>query len=289
VELLVVIGIIAVLIAILLPALNVARESAARTKCLSNIRQIAIAVVAYCSDNKGTFPALASGRNGAAGNSAEILHWQLDNAAGVSTTSLTLAQGGHYDALIATQGIGPYLGVKPTNVNMLRCPSDTTYTTRTGFTGEDQSYSFSYSFNWDFNGESPTDPYYPVSTAVIPDLRNKINQVSDPADKVLVIEEDERTLDDVNCSVVENPVYWGDGNRLSMRHDPVYGKRPDPMVITYPSATPWIPNANGKGNVGFCDGHAAFEPRSYVHIKAHTVGDVSAVPGPDIPMHYNSP
>jgi prepilin-type N-terminal cleavage/methylation domain-containing protein len=85
VEILVVIGIIAVLIAILLPTLNAARESAARTKCLSNVRQIAITVIAYCNDNKGTFPALASGKNEAAGNSPEILHWQLDNAAGVST------------------------------------------------------------------------------------------------------------------------------------------------------------------------------------------------------------
>jgi prepilin-type N-terminal cleavage/methylation domain-containing protein len=188
VELLVVIGIIALLIAVLLPALNAARESAAWTKCLSNVRQIAIAVIAYCNDNKGTFPSVMHGTNGAAGNSAEILHWQLDNAAGVSTPSLTLAQGGKYDPLLATQGIGPYLGVKPTNVNMLRCPSDQTYMYREGFTGESMSYSFSYSFNWNFNGSSPTDPLYPSNTSIIPDLRNKITQVADPGDKVLVIE-----------------------------------------------------------------------------------------------------
>ena len=45
VELLVVIGIIAILIAIIMPALNRARENARRTRCLSNMRQVGTAVV----------------------------------------------------------------------------------------------------------------------------------------------------------------------------------------------------------------------------------------------------
>lgn len=60
IELLVVIGIIAVLIAILLPTLGKARESAKRVACLSNVRQLATAVTAYLADNRQYLPEAVS-------------------------------------------------------------------------------------------------------------------------------------------------------------------------------------------------------------------------------------
>jgi len=56
VELLVVIGIIALLIAILLPSLHKARETAIRTACASNLRQIHAGVVMYANENRGWLP-----------------------------------------------------------------------------------------------------------------------------------------------------------------------------------------------------------------------------------------
>src|SRR5690606_815283 len=56
VELLVVVGVIAVLIAMLLPALTAARQQAMAVQCLSNLRQLATVAIQYTVEHRGSFP-----------------------------------------------------------------------------------------------------------------------------------------------------------------------------------------------------------------------------------------
>src|SRR5688500_9781070 len=57
VELLTVLGIIAVLLALLMPTLAEARRNAQSVQCASNMRQLTQAMIAYATDFRGKFPA----------------------------------------------------------------------------------------------------------------------------------------------------------------------------------------------------------------------------------------
>jgi len=101
VELLVVIGIIAVLISILLPTLNRARENAKRIACAGQLRQIGIATRGYAAENKDYMPpykpsgGLQEGeQNYAIGDSTMAFttqpFWVADiNSAGLRVTNIT--------------------------------------------------------------------------------------------------------------------------------------------------------------------------------------------------------
>ncbi len=75
VELLVVIGIIAALIAMLLPALNRARDAAKQTGCASNMHQIAVAVSGYVNENKLFLPFQFDGEDEGFGEAGASPSW----------------------------------------------------------------------------------------------------------------------------------------------------------------------------------------------------------------------
>src|SRR3954468_17763635 len=100
VELLVVIGIIALLISILLPSLAKAREQGNSVKCLSNLRQIAMACIQYANNNKSYLPHTSTGT----AQWYDVIAWQNGRDINESV-------------------IAPYMGTKFDPVMMI-CPSD---------------------------------------------------------------------------------------------------------------------------------------------------------------------
>lgn len=101
VELLVAVGIIAALIAILLPVLGRARESGRRTECLSNLRQLGLAFSMYADANRSRLPCGAA--NGTP-RSDDWIYWQPSRQ-------------------LSDSAIIPYFDAA-VNASAFRCPSD---------------------------------------------------------------------------------------------------------------------------------------------------------------------
>jgi prepilin-type processing-associated H-X9-DG protein len=224
VELLVVIGIITILIAILLPAMARAKEQARMVACQSNLRQIGMAMVMYTNENKQRFPFHA---DIGGMNKEDWIYWQASRDPRESA-------------------IAKYIG--DFKADVFRCPSDDIQSRPRILT---ERYVYSYTFNFLF-----------ASNPGLPKIR--AGSVCNAADKILVVEEDEISLDDGNF----HPILVGTNieNYLGTRH-----ARPRHEDWQKWNTRPLNqrPDREDGGNAAFADGHAAYIPRSYTWDKRH--------------------
>ena len=124
IELLVVISIIALLIAVLLPALQTARESARRAICMSNIKQIGLALNLYAQDYNNIYP--AANLNSPLDVRSSYANWKV---MGRPSTVWTGPDANSSGQSIRTPApwdriVNPYSGVA-NDYSVFACPSET--------------------------------------------------------------------------------------------------------------------------------------------------------------------
>jgi prepilin-type processing-associated H-X9-DG protein/prepilin-type N-terminal cleavage/methylation domain-containing protein len=298
VELLVTIGVIALLAGIILGVLSKARESARQVSCFNNLRAISHAIMMYVEDNENAFPANAGLKP--PNQDQDWLWWQSTAPTPPSpAVTMRISQ-------INLHGIGKYLDSfndqSTRGLQVLRCPSDARLQNK-GFLdfapngmAPPMAYPSGYPFSYVMNGFMcsgiPADTtvltLFPINNGVNPTVRT-MTAVKEAANKIMVYEEDGRTIDDGYGLLVPNGPKT---ETLSLRHsgfDDLQAdssawsdgsKTKDPInitIMTNPSGpqVQTLGNASLTGNVAFCDGHVAAVDRATAHSKDHWAPDAA--------------
>ncbi|MCL4678136.1 MAG: DUF1559 domain-containing protein [Alphaproteobacteria bacterium] len=219
VELLVVIAIIGVLVALLMPAIQAAREAARRTTCTNNMTQLAKAVIIYETGHQFLPPSRSMGRLNDATKTPMVLNWVYPILPSLERDSLhkeIRADGFPVDAS----------GAVAIRIETLLCPSGTPYWSnsplsyvvnggRANFTGSTGSGEDRYNFDWIENGvfiDKYIDPGWPAKEQqALLNARHALSTISknDGTSMTIMISENSAPLDwRIAPSEQDSQVLW---------------------------------------------------------------------------------
>lgn len=191
IELLVVIAIIAILAAMLLPALSAAKRRAQSIQCMGNTRQLALAWLMYANDNNGYFVVNHDGSGASDATPSWVAGYMgYANSTWLADTNLDYLTNPQYSML------ANYLGKSSA---VYKCPADLSCTA--GSTGAPRVRSYSMNSALGIGGEAETDPHkkandwltYPTYRTYIKedDLTSPV-----PSDMWVFLDEDPDSIND---------------------------------------------------------------------------------------------
>jgi prepilin-type processing-associated H-X9-DG protein len=223
IELLVVIAIIAILAAMLLPALAKAKAKAQQISCMNNLKQASLGMHMYLDDFQDIMPGPAAGNTG--WKSTDWIYWRTNDT-----------DPNHF---IDKSPTLVYLGAGAGAGNILHCPAD--MDVHQDSSGYGCPYSFSFSIVAFGPGKGLTSDYNGNSF-----MPFKFTQVKNPSGKAMHCEEQANATDPKEHYVYSAPPnmagWYTSGTAIN---DGEFAVGTDGMTIRH----------SRRADISFCDGH----------------------------------